>query len=439
MSRSISRRPILTLLLGFAFAACNTDGDGILAPLHITSGAPSAASADELLSYQVLVEDASGVVTYTLSTGPAGMTIGASGLVTWTPTTADVGTTSVTLTVADDVTSDSQTFALAVDQGLFLGVGVSPRGHTSSSANPDFVTQYTTPDETGRVIGFYDPWRVDTGVDGELIDLTEAAFSDAQTFGFVPLVALRWSDADGVPDLTSDTEPANNSWTNLETRGEFLSVVNEIATVWQPRYLALGVDTNLYWATHTPDEWAAWISEFEECYDTVKASSLGTTVLTIFQWEAMKGLGASTMGWSFAPHFALLDDHVANSKIDAFGFTSFPYFEYATPALIPDTHYAEIAAHWDGPVFFTEIGWPADSHPPFPGTVADQRDFVARFFALSSAYDLECVAWKWQHDWDGEALARAYAGIGFRSNDGSIIRESDAAWRSEIVLRERSE
>jgi hypothetical protein len=439
MSRVTLRTIVLVAAAGLFFQACNNDGDGVSAPINITSSAPASASVDDLFSYQVVVDHDQGVVTYTLSAFPAGMTISSSGLVTWTPTILDLGTTSVTVDVTDGVASDSQTFDLAVDQGLFLGVGISPKGHTHSSTNADFITQYTTPDETGRVIGFWDPWRIDPGADGELSDLTAAAFADSQTFGFVPLVGLRWSDGDGVPDLTSESEPANNSWTNVETRAEFLSVCNEIATVWAPPYLALGVDTNFYWATHTPDEWTAWISEFGECYDAVKAASPDTIVLTVFQWEIMKGLGSGTTGWNVAPHFQLIDDHVATGKIDAIGFSSFPYFEYATPADIPATHYAEIAAHWDGQVFFTEIGWPAAAHPPFPGSEVDQHDFIARFFTLTSLFDLEFVGWTWQHDWDGEATTPAYAGIGLRSNDGTVIRSADAAWQDEIALRERSE
>jgi hypothetical protein len=318
-------------------------------------------------------------------------------------------------------------------------VGISPVGHTSSSTNADFIAQYTTPTETGRVIGFFDPWRLDPNADGELTDLTAAAFSDGQSFGFIPFVGLRWSDGTGAPDLTSESEPANNSWTNVERRAEFLSVVNEIATTWSPTYLVLGVDTNLYWGTHTQPEWDAWITEFGVCYDAIKAISPATTVMTVFQWEIMKGLGAGTTGYNFGPHFQLIDDHVASGKIDAIGFSSFPYFEYATPAAIPDSHYDEIAAHWDGQVYFTEIGWPADPHPPFPGALLDQRDFIARFFELTSSYDLEYVGWTWQHDWDGEAATPAYAGIGLRSNDGTIVRPSDAAWQSEIALRERKQ
>ncbi len=420
-------------------AACDTDGDGVEAPINITSTAPPSASVNELFSYQVMVDDAAGAVTYTVSSGPTGLTISSTGLVEWTPTIADLGTVSATVTVADPQAEASQAFDVAVDQGVLLGVGISPKGHTTTSTNDDFVAQYTTPDETGRVIGFFDPWRLDETADGELTALTESAFIDAENFDFIPLVALKWADGVGEPDLTSESEPANDTWTNVETRAEFLMVVSEIAANWQPRYLGLGHETNLYFATHTQAEWDAWITEFEACYDGVKALSPDTIVFTIFQWEVMNNLGVGTIGWDFPPHLQLIDDHVASGKIDAIAFTSFPYWEHATPDVMPEAYFSGIAAHWDGPVLFTEIAWPASAHPPFPGSEEDQRDFIGRFFDLTAAFDLEYVGWTYQHDWDGEGGAPAFASIGFRSNDGTVIRASDSAWASEIVLRESAD
>ena len=44
------------LAVALLAAACDTEGDGIQAPLHITSEAPDTASAGELFTYQVEVE-----------------------------------------------------------------------------------------------------------------------------------------------------------------------------------------------------------------------------------------------------------------------------------------------------------------------------------------------------------------------------------------------
>jgi hypothetical protein len=321
--------------------------------------------------------------------------------------------------------------------GFLLGVALSPRGHTSSSTTQDWIDFYSGHAAYGRVIAFHGMWRDHPTGDGEIPALATAAMDAAAHFGFTPVVGLGWSDGAGAPNLTSESEPGNNSWTNAETRSEFLSMVTAFASTRHPPFLFLGNETNSYAVTHSVAEWAAWMSELFACYDAIKAASPSTFVFTTFQLEKMKGLGAATSGWTFAPQWGLLSELSASGKIDGVGFTTYPYFEYADPAAIPNDYYDEIAQHWTGPVLFTEVGWPAVASPPFPGGVAAQADFVPRFFALTERLDRRYAAWLFLHDWDGEATTPPFRGIGLRSNDGSVVRPSDSAWRASVVTLER--
>ena len=203
----------------------------------------------------------------------------------------------------------------------------------------------------------------------------------AQTYGFTPVIGFGWTDGAGNPDLDSTGDPTD-SWLNAETRDDFLTMVTHFVQAWPVPYLFLGNETNVYWLTHSQAEWDAWISEYEACYDAIKAVRPATVVYTCFQLERMKGLGQHA-GWSDPPHFQLVDDLFASHKADAVGFTSYPYLEYDDPASIPSDYYDEIAAHWSDPVIFTEIGWLAAPSPPYPGSEADQAAFVPRFFDLT--------------------------------------------------------
>lgn len=84
----------------------------------ITSTAPQTAEVSRLYSYQVLASDSDAldVLTFSLSSAPAGMVISSSGLIHWTPAANQAGTTqSATVRVADLAgASATQTFSVAV-------------------------------------------------------------------------------------------------------------------------------------------------------------------------------------------------------------------------------------------------------------------------------------------------------------------------------------
>ena len=96
------------------------------------------ATEGQLYTYDVFASD-QGILTYSLDTAPAGMTIDASsGLIQWTPTAAQVGGNSVAVRVTDTgglfatqnfnvtvaATTGTSTFVLTVDDPLTAGVDV---------------------------------------------------------------------------------------------------------------------------------------------------------------------------------------------------------------------------------------------------------------------------------------------------------------------------
>jgi RHS repeat-associated protein len=82
----------------------------------ITSAAPTSITAGLLYTYDVQANDPDGdPLTYTLNTGPAGMTLDAQGHLRWSTGIPNIGTGQVALTVADNHGSSVQeSFAIAV-------------------------------------------------------------------------------------------------------------------------------------------------------------------------------------------------------------------------------------------------------------------------------------------------------------------------------------
>lgn len=87
-------------------------GPGNTAP-SFTSTAPTTGTVGQAYSYQAAASDAEGgTLTFSLVTGPTGMTASGTGLVSWTPTTA--GTFNATLRVSDGSLTADQSWSINV-------------------------------------------------------------------------------------------------------------------------------------------------------------------------------------------------------------------------------------------------------------------------------------------------------------------------------------
>ena len=90
---------------------------------EITSDPIRTAIAEREYIYTVIADDLDGdILTYNLTTSPAGMTIDPiTGKISWTPTSAQIGNYKVVVTASDGELSDTQKFAIRViptDNGI---------------------------------------------------------------------------------------------------------------------------------------------------------------------------------------------------------------------------------------------------------------------------------------------------------------------------------
>ena len=74
---------------------------------------------------------------------------------------------------------------------------------------------------------------------------------------------------------------------------------------------------------------------------------------------------------------------------------------------------------------------------PYPGSETDQVTFVRRFLTMTAEFPVHYVSWLFVHDWDGQASTPAFTAVGFRNNDGTLVRTADAAWQEEVSRRQR--
>ncbi len=325
----------------------------------------------------------------------------------------------------------------ASEPRLWLGTNFSPRGWPSEiepAAGTQYFQSHGPQGAYGNLIGYYGSWRDPGGESGQPTQLANMAQMAKQQFGAEAALGFGWWDERHGPNLTSTSEPDNNTWSNTRTRDEFRRMVVEYCQTHQPRFVYLGNETNFYYVSlRLPAEqsqWDDWVSHFVECYDAIKAVSPQTIVFTVFQLEKMRGLGARA-GWKHAPHWHLISDF--GTRLDAVGFTTYPHVEFGSPAEVPANYYTDIAEHWSGPVIFTEISWPADpANPPYAGSDAKQSDWIERFFDLTANVDVLYVNHAFLHDPPEGTLNVAFGAAGLRNNDGSVIRPADATWQRMV-------
>jgi hypothetical protein len=323
----------------------------------------------------------------------------------------------------------SKTTSVPETRAVSLGVTFSPVGL------PDALTEETVTaflDDVsayGDVLAFHAAWRDDVQHAGQIPELARFAGEASRVRDFRLALGFGWADGEGNADLTSAGEPGNNSWSNTGTRAAFLDLVTEFARSYRPAFLFLGNETNTWWLANDGAGWDQWVSEYARCYAAVKDVSPSTQVFTVFQLERMAGLGVKN-GWSDAAHWQLIGDFAPNT--DGIGFTTYPYFEFETPAGVPDAYYDAIRTHWNGTVCFTEVGWLTSPAEPYTGSEQEQAAFVGRFFALTSSLPVGYATYVFLND--PRILPAAFAGIGLRTAEG-VPRAADAVWRTEVENR----
>ncbi|MFQ5380087.1 MAG: hypothetical protein ACE5EF_00485 [Dehalococcoidia bacterium] len=302
--------------------------------------------------------------------------------------------------------------------------GVIPP-HFPDAAAEDWSEFYEQLPETGTLLGVYTNWADSEQLASRPPAVFEAVSGPTSALGVtvVAAVGIHRTAGRGVVEPTlrlgdDDDEAA------------LLTAVDALARGQHPAYLAIGAEVNLL-AAADPDAFERFVSLYRRAYDTVKEASPGTLVFTIFQYEHLHG-GAFLMDGvrDRPPTLDLIERF--EGKLDLLGLTTYPFFDYESPADLPDDYYEDVLALAGVPLAFTEIGWPAApliSAPDsgFGGTPEEQADFVDRFRDLIAGLDVEIALWSFPNDPAG--VGAPFESVALRDNSGNP-RPALARWQS---------
>lgn len=316
-------------------------------------------------------------------------------------------------TEASPLASGSVTAEVAPVRGI---AGLVPPHHPTP-AEADYRTFFGALAGLGGWAGTYVAWTPDGGIP----EVVRTQPQVGEQFGYrtLPIIGFH-QDIDGGMALTVDfTDPAQVA--------AYTDALVALAREIEPPYLGVGNEVNRLWE-QDPAAYDAWVAALPAIADAVRAASPSTQVFVTFQYEFLRGAGALS-GESRAPEWTLLDG--VRDALDLVVFTTYPFFDFATPEEIPAEYYREGAERAGLPVAFSEVGWPSAPlavapESSFGGTEAEQEDFIARLSGLLADVDPVFVMWVWAYD--SPATGPLFGSLGLSQNDGTP-KPALGAWR----------
>lgn len=173
-------------------------------------------------------------------------------------------------------------------------------------------------------------------------------------------------------------------------RSAFVAYAQYLALNLKPRYMALGMEVDLYQSAR-PDDFDNLVSLYFEAYDAVKEISPTTLVFPTFQMEAIQNLLSPPAQIPARWHLMLRFE----PKVDILAVTTYPSFVFAAPDQIPPDYYDQLRRYTDAPIAIAAMGY--SSGPGHDGvnegTEEEQEAFVHRVLRDAEQLKMVFVVW----------------------------------------------
>lgn len=220
---------------------------------------------------------------------------------------------------------------------------------------------------------------------------------------------------------------------DADIRRAFMVYAEYVAVNYKPKYLALGVEMNLYYHQQTED-FEAFTSLFEETYGRIKEVSPDTLVTVTFQYEDLQSELPTT-----EPHFTdwqLLASY--ERLVDVTAISTYPSFAFGRVDEIPADYYTRLRAFTDHPVVVADAGFSSGAPDPQGGVSSGEQEqaaFVLRLLQDAEALRMPSVVWfaGWDPSYAAGTALSAYQYIGLLRTDGT----EKAAWSNWIGAAQR--
>ena len=219
-------------------------------------------------------------------------------------------------------------------------------------------------------------------------------------------------------------ERSGQGFEDPDIRAAFIAYAEYVALNYEPEYIALGVEMNLYYEKNK-ERFADFISLYREAYDAVKKHSPDTQVTVTLQYEDLQGLLPRE-----DPHFPswqLVREFEPN--LDFVAISTYPSFAFARADAMPDSYYSQLRAFTDRPIAIAEMGYSsADGVEGMnSGTEEEQARFLRRALGEAETLPLSFVIWFaiWDPAYARDTAFAAFQSIGLLGQD----EEPKPAWQ----------
>lgn len=224
---------------------------------------------------------------------------------------------------------------------------------------------------------------------------------------------------DGLEVLPAEWGDAKFS--DSRVRNSFKKHVKWLAEKFQPEYMAVGEELNMY-AENRPDDYEYLVSLYKEAYAEAKRVSPQTLVFPTLQYEVLNGLTPgkppAQPKWNHLKDFAEISDAVAIS--------TYPYIVFSNWSVVPEDYYAKLSEHTKKPILVSEGGWPSrPGKRGFDTSEKDQEAFVLRLAMQASEWNSTLLTLWTAFDlttemtWGGGDIVEAFRDIGLWNSDGT--------------------
>jgi hypothetical protein len=209
---------------------------------------------------------------------------------------------------------------------------------------------------------------------------------------------------------------AGKRFDDADVRAAFVSYAEYVALNYEPDYMALGVEMNLYHSQNEED-FENFKTLYAQAYEAVKAKSPETQITVTLQYEDLQGLLPRED--RHFPEWQLVD--AFEPRTDFTAISTYPSFAFGDAVSIPENYYSQLRAFTEKPIAIAEMGYATTvgSQGVNSGTEEDQSTFVERIMDEAEELEMPFVVWFaiWDPTYARDTAFGAFESIGLLRDD----------------------
>jgi hypothetical protein len=262
---------------------------------------------------------------------------------------------------------------------------------------------------------------------------------------FVTATPLNMARDGLAPQLGTQSVPeelAGATFADPRVREAFVAWCLALADAYEPDLFAAVIEANMYARSH-PEGWLDLVNLYREAAAAVKQRHPAVPVFVTLQLEYLRGDMPEP---GLDPQWPLLADLAPD--VDRVALSTYPSVAGRTADSLTTAYFGDAVAaaraYTQVPVLISETGYPSETVTvagiTYPGSLADQRQYVATLLEAAESFRFELVTWIFPIDFPlmYEAIAaqlppgqaeplRIFVPMGLNEEDGSA-KPAAAVW-----------